>query len=151
MSSRQPLIGLVAQYNSENPHRYFIHRAYVQAIADAGGVPLIVPPQQAEQLGDILYSGRGVVLTGGVDGDASRYGEQPNGGCGRDERRTDLQCRGSHHRPAILRSWCPTGAAVSLIECDMRGRTMPTEIDRVGVQQLIECCAQIVGVLPAYE
>ena len=50
MSSRQPLIGLVAQYNSENPHRYFIHRAYVQAIADAGGVPLIVPPQQAEQL-----------------------------------------------------------------------------------------------------
>lgn len=28
---------------------------------------------------------------------------------------------------------------------------MPTEIDRVGVQQLIECGAQIVDVLPADE
>lgn len=82
MSSRQPLIGLVAQYNSENPHRYFIHRAYVQAIADAGGVPLIVPPQQAEQLGAILSSVQGVVLTGGVDVDPIRYGEQPKEGCG---------------------------------------------------------------------
>lgn len=82
MSNRQVLIGLVAQHNNDHPNHFFLARAYSQAIINAGGIPLIIPHQPPKQLASLLSQVRGVVLTGGVDVDPQRYGEEPHPGCG---------------------------------------------------------------------
>ena len=81
MESR-PLIGLVCQHNQENPERYFIGRAYVQAVLNAGGTPLVIPYQPKEHILSILDQLNGLILTGGVDVDPNRYGENPLVKCG---------------------------------------------------------------------
>ncbi len=82
MASRQALIALVAQHNGEHPDAYFIRKAYVDAIVQAGGIPLIVPPQPKERVAAALSRVQGLVLTGGVDVDPRLYGEQPRPSCG---------------------------------------------------------------------
>ena len=81
MKSRA-LIGLVCQHSLENPDRYFVGRAYVQAVLNAGGTPIVIPYQPKENILHILDKLDGLILTGGVDVDPSRYGENPMVNCG---------------------------------------------------------------------
>jgi putative glutamine amidotransferase len=82
VSNTQALIGLVAQHSSDQPDRYFLNAAYVNAIHNAGGIPIIIPYQPLEGIRTVLHQVRGVVLTGGVDVDPQRYGEAPHRACG---------------------------------------------------------------------
>lgn len=82
MSSRRPLIGLVAQHNSSNPDQFFVKRAYVQAVSAAGGIPIMIPPQPPAQLEQLLSRLQGLVLTGGVDVHPELYGEELQPWCG---------------------------------------------------------------------
>jgi putative glutamine amidotransferase len=49
---------------------------YVRGVADAGGVPLVIPP--LERAGDLVETLDGLLLTGGSDIDPALYGEPPH-------------------------------------------------------------------------
>ena len=67
----KPLIGLNADYRSatgERPAYSAIAARYYDCVAQAGGIPVIVPPLTEENdLGDVLDRLDGFVLTGGPD------------------------------------------------------------------------------------
>jgi putative glutamine amidotransferase len=54
--------------------RVRLNDAYVQAITDAGLVPLVVPPLDPDAAASVLDAVHGLVLTGGEDIDPSEYG-----------------------------------------------------------------------------
>ncbi|MEX2535075.1 MAG: gamma-glutamyl-gamma-aminobutyrate hydrolase family protein [Trueperaceae bacterium] len=62
-------------------------RNYSEAVALAGGLPLMVASLDADLAESYLDSAAGVLFTGGVDVDPAFYGEQPEPGLGR----VDLQ------------------------------------------------------------
>jgi putative glutamine amidotransferase len=77
MSSR-PLIGLTANLSGTGPLDGAVQcpRAYLEAIAAAGGLPLAVPPQEDVGAGRCLLEALdGLLLTGGRDLDPRRYGQ----------------------------------------------------------------------------
>lgn len=82
MADKQPLIGLTCGHQRENPQRYYVNNAYIQAVLEAGGTPLLIPYQPKERLFPVLEFLDGLVLPGGVDIDPNRYGENPALGCG---------------------------------------------------------------------
>ncbi|HBT48031.1 MAG TPA: peptidase C26 [Peptococcaceae bacterium] len=77
-----PVIGLTCDGDLEN-RRFFLNRAYVEAVSRAGGIPLILPPgprEAAERYLDIID---GLLLTGGGDIDPVFFGQEPREGLGR--------------------------------------------------------------------
>jgi putative glutamine amidotransferase len=52
--------------------------SYPNAVAAAGGVPLVVPPTDPDVLGPLLEQVAGVCLSGGPDLDPSLYGAEPH-------------------------------------------------------------------------
>lgn len=81
-ASRRPLIGLTAyteqaQYLSRELEATLLPSAYVNAIVRSGGVPVLLPP--VPDAADTLIAALdGLVLSGGGDIDAARYGEPPH-------------------------------------------------------------------------
>ena len=79
----RPLIGITAAITKSvhPPHTemYMIGRKYVDAVEQAGGVPLIVPHNLGEDSLHLLL-GRldGLLLSGGGDIDPAIYGEEPH-------------------------------------------------------------------------
>lgn len=74
----QPIIGITPSPTLDAlPHGTFARHAmgasYVDAIVEAGGVPIVVPPQPAN-LAPLLDLLDGVLLSGGGDIEPSRYG-----------------------------------------------------------------------------
>lgn len=56
-----------------------VNATYLAALQEAGGVPLLLPPQlSAASLVELLVRVAGVVLTGGGDIDPALYGEAPH-------------------------------------------------------------------------
>ncbi|CAA9540917.1 MAG: Glutamine amidotransferase, class I [uncultured Thermomicrobiales bacterium] len=53
--------------------RYAMAAAYVEAVLAAGGIPVILPPQDGHS-GPLLDAVQGLLLSGGGDVDPSRYG-----------------------------------------------------------------------------
>ncbi len=76
----KPLIGITTdRYISKyNVPGVGVAEAYVHSIAQAGGIPVLIPlGLPDEQLQEMLYSLDGLLLTGGGDIDAAQYGAQP--------------------------------------------------------------------------
>jgi putative glutamine amidotransferase len=58
------------------PERAYVNSTYLRAVQDAGGVPVLLPPQLAAGAVDALMADvDGLLLTGGGDIDPSRFGE----------------------------------------------------------------------------
>lgn len=71
--------------------RATVNAAYVRAVADAGGVPLIVSPLLgAGHAAEVLDGVAGLLLTGGEDVDPELYGAEPSPHLGTVDRGRDL-------------------------------------------------------------
>src|SRR5262249_18438575 len=70
-----PLIGITTSLTVDKaPERAYVNIAYVRAVQDAGGVPLLLTPHLSEPVRRALWERLdGVVLTGGGDIDPARF------------------------------------------------------------------------------
>ena len=77
----KPLIGLTTS-RMPNPYKlpaYGINRPYVQAVTNAGGLPVLIPLDLTNDDLDVLLSRLdGIIFTGGADIDPRRYGNLPH-------------------------------------------------------------------------
>ena len=76
---RKPIIGITPSPMDDTQehgsfHRYAIANTYTSAIEAAGGVPLVIPPQEGN-IDDILDVIDGLLLSGGGDIDPAIYGD----------------------------------------------------------------------------
>ena len=85
-SANPPKIGVMAALSEEaestaqNPSRRFVRTDsdYVEGVAEAGGVPMIIPPSISLRAAEALLDGLdGLLLSGGPDLDPGYYGEGP--------------------------------------------------------------------------
>lgn len=71
----KPRIGINGDYRREEKEKTLLASGYYDAVADAGGVPLILPPLESEgAIGDLLHGVDGVLLSGGNDYDPAHFG-----------------------------------------------------------------------------
>jgi putative glutamine amidotransferase len=62
-----------------SPERAYVNSTYLNAIQQAGGVPIALPPQLSSRSWERLAAGLdGLLLTGGGDIDPARFGEAPH-------------------------------------------------------------------------
>ena len=75
-----PLIAVSTSVTVDKyPERAYVNAAYLNAIQQAGGVPLPLPPQlEPSARAELLKHVHGVLLTGGGDVDPARFGEPPH-------------------------------------------------------------------------
>lgn len=82
-SVRQPVIG-VSCGRREDQSQAFINVAYLEAVAAAGGIPVVLPPlepgpsEPAQVAAAMLARVDGVLLSGGDDVDPQRFGQEPD-------------------------------------------------------------------------
>lgn len=85
MASRRPLIGITCGSIGGDPGKYGQNRSYVKAVEDAGGIPLLIPPQSSiDELFEVLD---GIVFTGGGDVEPTVYDDENRGSVGIDAER----------------------------------------------------------------
>ena len=74
----QPLIGISTSITvGEYPERAYVNSAYLRAVEQAGGIPVLLPPQLTAAARETLWRRLdGLVLTGGGDIEPSRFGER---------------------------------------------------------------------------
>jgi putative glutamine amidotransferase len=72
-----PIVAVVI--GREPAHRYSVHRGYVDAVAGAGGIPVVLGAVAVEGAGErmleIVEQADALLITGGGDVDPTRYGE----------------------------------------------------------------------------
>ncbi len=75
--SRAPLIGVTTSITvGKSPERAYVNSAYLSAVQQAGGVPVVLPPQlSAASLRRLTRGLDGLLLTGGGDIDPALFGE----------------------------------------------------------------------------
>jgi putative glutamine amidotransferase len=77
-----PLIGITSVYKVDEKDKMaytLVNFAYVQAVAEAGGVPVVLPTIDDDRiLRRYLQSLDGLILVGGGDVPPSAYGQQPH-------------------------------------------------------------------------
>jgi putative glutamine amidotransferase len=66
-----PLIGITT-YGRDEGNAFSLPAAYVDAVRRAGGIPVLIPPGEAE-LGELLSRLDGLILAGGGDLDPAHY------------------------------------------------------------------------------
>jgi putative glutamine amidotransferase len=82
--ARPPLIGVTTSATADDdtsatPHRAHLNRAYVLAVQQAGGVPVLLPPYLDRPAREGLWRRLdGLVLSGGGDVDPARFHERPH-------------------------------------------------------------------------
>jgi len=75
----KPRIGITAGLGQlDGRRRVHVPAAYVDAVAGAGGVPIVLAPADEAAAGEALAAVRGLLLTGGNDLDPRRWGEEPD-------------------------------------------------------------------------
>lgn len=78
----RPVIGITGSYSDEN-RRLSLNERYFEAIMRAGGLPVMLPQTDDEDMvHDMLNHIDGLLLSGGVDVLPSRYGEETLPACG---------------------------------------------------------------------
>jgi putative glutamine amidotransferase len=82
-TSSRPIIGLTsyleqAQTGVWDLPASFLPKIYFEAVTDAGGIAVLLPPQPVDsEIANSLMQGLdGLILTGGKDVDAARYGQE---------------------------------------------------------------------------
>jgi putative glutamine amidotransferase len=75
-----PRIGITMSATvSATPERAYVNAAYIRAVQEAGGVPVLLPPQLGAEGRETLWPWLdGVLLTGGGDVDPALFGEAPH-------------------------------------------------------------------------
>ena len=75
-----PLIGVSTSVTFDRyPERAYVNAAYLSAVQQAGGIPVLLPPQlEPPARAELLKWLQGVLLTGGGDVDPTRFGEAPH-------------------------------------------------------------------------
>jgi len=75
-----PLIGVSTSVTiDESPERAYVNAAYLRAVEQAGGVPVLLAPQLSAAARGALWARLdGLVLTGGGDVEPARFGEAPH-------------------------------------------------------------------------
>lgn len=71
-----PRIGITT-YGRDHEDRFCLPAAYVEAVRQAGGVPLLLPPGESPSEG-VLEMVDGLILAGGGDIDPAHYGGEPH-------------------------------------------------------------------------
>lgn len=72
----RPTIGIGCDYEVGKRESCKLHPDYVEAVRDAGAVPVVLPPiPVAEHVADLLERIDGVVVPGGADIDPERFGQ----------------------------------------------------------------------------
>ena len=74
---KKPVIGIGSDVLTQagERERATVYLTYVESVRRAGGVPVLVPPQD-ENAGDVIESLDGLLLAGGKDCDPAIYGEE---------------------------------------------------------------------------
>lgn len=77
----RPLIGLTTyleptEFGVWQVDAAVLQRSYVDAVLNAGGVPVLLPPA-GDRFAELTAPLHGLVLTGGADVDPARYGREP--------------------------------------------------------------------------
>jgi len=82
---RRPVIGLTTYLEQSQSGVWdvpaaFLPKVYFEAVSSAGGIAVLVPPQPFDETSaDAVLDGLdGIILTGGKDVDARRYGQEPH-------------------------------------------------------------------------
>ena len=80
MSRGAPLIGVSTSITvGAHPERAYVNSAYLHAVQQAGGIPVLLPPQlSATALARVGEGLQGLLLTGGGDVDPALFGESPH-------------------------------------------------------------------------
>lgn len=71
-----PIIGLTARCR-ESEVSYSVRSAYVNAVADSGALPLLLPMEAPGREETFVRSTDGILVTGGIDVAPLLYGQQP--------------------------------------------------------------------------
>lgn len=85
---RRPVVGIATQtlpgVAGERQTCWLMGRSYIEELRKVGAVPWVIPliPHDPDTLGEIFSRLDGVFITGGVDVDPSRYGEEKTALCG---------------------------------------------------------------------
>ena len=102
---RPALIGITTSVTADDycggdPHRAHLNRAYVLAVQQAGGIPVLLPPYLMRPTLDALWERLGgLVLTGGGDINPQRFSEPRHGAVdGVSEARDVLELRSQSAR-----------------------------------------------------
>lgn len=77
--NKRPLIGITCGAIGTQPSKYGQNQAYIHAVDEAGGVPLLIPPMSEESARALLARVDGILFTGGPDLDPRHYGQPMNG------------------------------------------------------------------------
>ena len=75
----KPLIGIGSDiaHKRGQRDRAFAYTTYTESIRQAGGIPVLIPPQP-ENAREIVEELDGILLAGGDDCDPAAYGESPH-------------------------------------------------------------------------
>lgn len=78
--TRDPLVGVTTSITvDQTPERAYVNSAYLHAVQQAGGVPVLLPPQLSKSSLERLVRGLdALLLTGGGDVDPGSFGEAPH-------------------------------------------------------------------------
>jgi putative glutamine amidotransferase len=74
---KSTIIGITCDYNWEE-NDIKIYEGYVEAITKAGGMPILLPGNDIQEIPSILDMVDGIMLIGGQDVDPYLYGEAPH-------------------------------------------------------------------------
>lgn len=77
----KPLIGITCAQDVREKN-FILREYYVHVIESCGGIPIILPPVEADNIAKHIEVIAGLILSGGVDVDPAYFGGEPLPGCG---------------------------------------------------------------------